>query len=337
MTDKVDIQISSKDSLAAALQPILNEIDSEEIVDAEIESEDPAEVNKEDKKPEEPASETEIGHEEKPAEDEKENKESSEESENDDFERALSGQPKEFKELVKSIKDPELRAKTLEAGRVARAREDRLASDLGMTKKQLAEFEPFRQMYNSSPEATIRKIAEMAKIDLKKLVTPIAEHEDSDDSEYYTPEERAEKEELKNIKKEINFLKQQRQAEQQMQIDQEIESFANDKEKYPYFDDLSESMTDLLKLETMKKGLPLTSQERVFRLQNAYKKALLLDETISAKREAEIAAKNESDRKKEVEKAKTLKKVSSISSNPTVAASSPREANAKALRAQGFI
>ena len=40
-----------------------------------------------------------------------------------ELDRRLSGQPKEFKDLVKSVQDKELQAKILDAGKIVRARE----------------------------------------------------------------------------------------------------------------------------------------------------------------------------------------------------------------------
>jgi hypothetical protein len=53
-----------------------------------------------------------------------------------ELDRRLSGQPKEFKDLVKSVQDKELQTKILDAGKIVRAREDRLSLELGNLKKE---------------------------------------------------------------------------------------------------------------------------------------------------------------------------------------------------------
>ena len=52
-----------------------------------------------------------------------------------DLKKTLSGQPREFREAVELIKDPEAQAKVIEAGKILRAREDQVRLELGNTKK----------------------------------------------------------------------------------------------------------------------------------------------------------------------------------------------------------
>ena len=53
-----------------------------------------------------------------------------------DLKKTLSGQPREFREAVELIKDPETQAKVIEAGKILRAREDQVRLELGNTKKE---------------------------------------------------------------------------------------------------------------------------------------------------------------------------------------------------------
>lgn len=258
-------------------------------------------------------------------EEEKTESESSEESLLE-LERQLSGHTKEFKDLVKSLKDPELQKKALEAGKVSRAREDRFASELGEVKKQYELVSNFKQMLETSPQDTILQIAKMANLDLKALVEPTAADESE---EYLLPEEKALNSKMKNIEQQNKLLAQKLEAieqakvrEQQEMIAQEIEAFVANKEKYPYFEDVQDSIADLLTLEKNKSGLPKNSQERIARLEKAYNKALLLDDNLLQKRDEDLKRQLEAKRRADVEKAKSQKKVANTyAKNPTSPAS----------------
>lgn len=252
-----------------------------------------------------------------PGEDETE-LESSEESLLE-IDRLLSGHTKEFKDLVKSIKDPELQKKAIDAGKIARAREDRVASELGEVKKQYETVASFKQMLDTNPHNTILQIAKMANIDLRSLVDPTAA---DDEDSYLTAEERALNNKIKNIEQQNLALAKQLEAielskiqEEREIIDREINVFASDSEKYPYFNDLIGTIGQLLTIEKNINGIPRTSQERVSRLENAYKKALLLDDNLLKKRDEDLINRVEAKRKADVQKAKMLKKVSNTYAN----------------------
>lgn len=236
-----------------------------------------------------------------------------------EIERKLSGHTKEFKDLVKSIKDPELQRKALEAGKISRAREDRFASELGEIKKQYESVSNFKRMLDSSPTDTILQIAKLANLDLKSLVEPTVAEE-----EYMLPEERALNNKMKNIEhqnrllaKKLEKIENAKILQEQEAINQEIDDFASNTEKYPYFTDLQDTIAEILTIDKNKNGLPKNSQERISRLEKAYNKALLLDESLLKKRDEELVRKLENKRKADVEKAKIQKKVStSYAKNP---------------------
>ena len=75
--------------------------------------------------------------EELPQEEEAQNKESENLEPEINFDKELSGLPKELIETVKTFKDPEDRAKAIKIAKEQRAREDRLHLQLGNSKKEL--------------------------------------------------------------------------------------------------------------------------------------------------------------------------------------------------------
>lgn len=269
-------------------------IDEPEIVDAEIKTE------------------PEKALEEKPE------SESSEESLLE-VDRLLSGFNREFKDLVKSIKDPELQKKALEAGKVSRAREDRVASELGDLKKQHDIVANFKQMLDADPKNTILQIAKMANLDLRSLVEPTAAEEDDD---YLLPEEKALKTKMKNIEqqnlllaKKLEAMEQREQREQQEIIAEVVESYHSNKEKFPFAEEALGKVKELLEIENLRFGLPKNRQEMDSRLEKAYKNAILLDDNLLQKRDAELVLKLDAKRKADVEKAKNQKKVSTTYAN----------------------
>jgi hypothetical protein len=310
-----------RESLAKELEPMFEE---------KVEVAEPETVEVEEVENEE-VEQVEVEETEEVAEEEKNN--DSNEQSLLDLDRVLSGHAKEFKELVKSISDPELQKKAIEAGKILRAREDKVASELGEVKKQNLSMANFKQMLDSDPKNTILQIAKMANIDLKNLVEPIA----VEDDEYLLPEERALKEEMKSIKQELKIERQRREAQERQVIDQEINSFVSNKDQYPYFEDVYESVVELLAIEKNRNGAPLTSQERVSRIEKAYKKAVLLDDNLLEKRDAELVAKMENKRKADVEKVKTLKKVTVRSANSPTEPLNPKLAATRELERLGLV
>lgn len=255
-------------------------------------------------------------------------KQDSEIEEIKELERKLGGQPKEFKELVKSVKDKELQTKILEAGKVARAREDRVSLELGNLKKEYSNVSGLLKFLDTNPAEAIKHIAKVVKIDLKSLTEPV---EDSYDYNYRTPEEIERDKQLESIKQELQQLKNQKINDEFSVIEQEVENFANDIDesgdlKYPHFDVLQSSIKDILELEKVKLGLPKNSQERISRLKKAYEKAVILDDELSSKRDEQILRKARERKELEIEKAKKLKKLSIRSSSFGIKPASSKDA-----------
>lgn len=262
-------------------------------------------------------------------EEEAEEIKNSEEEEQKELNRKLSGQPKEFKDLVKSVQDKELQAKILDAGKVVRAREDRLSLELGNLKKEHNSTRELIQLIDRDPAAALKHIAKVTKIDLSSLIDKPVQNED--DYDYRTPEEKARDKQLEDIKQELQNLKNQKSQDELSTIEQEINIFAEslDEEgnlKYPYFEKLQDEIFNILGLERQKSGSPKNALERKQRLEKAYQRALLLDDELVAERDAEILRKAQEKRKAEIEKAKKLKKFTGRSPSAGVKPASSRDA-----------
>lgn len=272
-------------------------------------------------------------------EEEAEEKAEDEKQESDDkgdLYKQLSGQPKEFRDAVKSIKDPEAQAQVINAGKLLRAREDQVRLELGNTKKEMANLKAFDDAFKKDPIQTLKDLAKIAKVDLNSLVEPVQEEYD-----YRTPEEIAKDEKLKNIESELNRLKNSKQQELEEVINEEIDNFANSEDeegnlKYPNFEKLENEIFDILAILNKKQGFPKNSKERKERLALAYKKAELMDDDLVTQRESEITRKADEKRKMELEKAKKLKKFSGKTSSVSVKPANDRAELLEIVRKSGI-
>jgi len=273
--------------------------------------------------------------EEKTTEEDKDEKKDSDIKGNDLY-KQLSGQPKEFRDAVKSIKDPEAQAKIINAGKVLRAREDQVRLELGNTKKEMANLKAFDDAFKKDPIQTLKDLAKFAKVDINSLIEPV-----QDEYDYRTPEEIEKDNKLKNIESELKQLKNSKQEELNNLINQEIDDFANSENedgdlKYPHFEKLENDIYDILVILNKKNGFPTNAKERKERLLTAYKKAELMDDDLVVERDNRIAKEAEEKRKKELEKAKRLKKFSGRTSSVEVAHADDRAALLDIVRKTGI-
>lgn len=234
-----------------------------------------------------------------------------------DLKKTLSGQPREFREAVELIKDPETQAKVIEAGKILRAREDQVRLELGNTKKEMANFKSFNESLKKNPLQTIKDLADANNIDLNKLIEPV-----QDEYDYRTPEEIARDNHYKNIESRLAQIERQKQEETANVNAREIEQFKSAKDsngeiKYPHFERVRGNMATFY-IE----GHPLYNPDLT--LEKAYQKAIMLDDELVELRDIEIARKTTEKRKEELEKAKRLKKFSGRTSSVNVAPASPR-------------
>ena len=234
-----------------------------------------------------------------------------------DLKKTLSGQPREFREAVELIKDPEAQAKVIEAGKILRAREDQVRLELGNTKKEMANLKTFDESFKKNPLQTLKDLAKFANIDLNSLIEPVQDQYDS-----RTPEEIARDNHYKNIESRLAQIERQKQEETADVNAREIEQFKSAKDsngeiKYPHFERVRGNMATFY-IE----GHPLYNPDLT--LEQAYKKAIMLDDELVELRDIEITRKATEKRKEELEKAKRLKKFSGRTSSVNVAPASPR-------------
>ena len=234
-----------------------------------------------------------------------------------DLKKTLSGQPREFREAVELIKDPEAQAKVIEAGKILRAREDQVRLELGNTKKEMANLKTFDESFKKNPLQTIKDLAKFANIDLNSLIEPV-----QDEYDYRTPEEIARDNHYKNIESRLAQIERQKQEETADVNAREIEQFKSAKDsngeiKYPHFERVRGNMATFY-IE----GHPLYNPDLT--LEQAYQKAIMLDDELVELRDIEITRKATEKRKEELEKAKRLKKFSGKTSSVNVAPASPR-------------
>lgn len=248
---------------------------------------------------------------------------------------------KDYINLLESIDDPDLRNNLIEAGKKQRADLDRKRLELGESKKLVETFEKGlknnnlnynKQQYSQvienyvnldalfakDPTLAIKTLAQQANIDLEKTFgSKSVQNSDDDYEDYRTPEEIKRDQEIEVLKQELNLIKNQKRQEEQLTVQQEIDSFANSRDedgnlKYPYFDRLKTKM-----------GLFFNDENPNMTLEKAYSKAMLLDDELISIRDQEILRKAELEKKKKIEKAKKLKLQSVRSSNVSAKITNP--------------
>lgn len=256
-----------------------------------------------------------------------------------DIDAYLHGYKKEFRELVKSIEDKDLQKNLINTSKAHLIDLDRQREDLGENKKLIRVLDEavknnglsynkkgyadlvqnylgFDALFTRDPQLAIKNLAKSANINLDDLVEKKQVVEE-DDYDYRTPEEKAESERVSRLEEELNLLKRQNQQQHQVSVQQEINDFANARNaegelKYPHFDKVRGTM-----------GLLFNDSNPDMTMEKAYQKAVLLDDELRAQRDADLLRKNEEKRKKEIEKAKSLKKQSVRSSRVNTRTNNP--------------
>ena len=220
-----------------------------------------------------------------------------------EFLRVSSGWSKEEKELVKKIKDPELRQEAIEATKKRRVDFDRRSLELGNTRKELAEMRA--------------KIEELTS----KQEKPVANEED----EYLTEQELKQKQKLEDVERQLEELRNKEAISQAQTVQQELNSFAQSQNedgslKHPYFDRVRQNMSLLFQAD----------QNGTMTLEKAYNKAVLLDDELAEQSKQELLLTEKLKQKEALEKVRKNKKYSpnSTSGNKNLSA---KDRNAKAL------
>lgn len=327
MTEK-----SSNEVLSEQLNEFFPD-DSKPVIENEIVEEIESQEEGESTDEVEKSQETKEESQEESTEEVEEETETTNNEELGELDRRLSGHTNEFKDLVKLVKDKEIQAKILDAGKGFRATNDRLSLELGNLKKEVSNVKEFESLLKSNPALALKNLAKVTNVDLSTLVEKPVQSEDEYD--YRTPEEIKRDKDLEDIRKELFELRSQKATDEHLTISQEVELFAGSKDekgnlKYPHFDRLESSMFDILGLDKSRLGTPKTSQERAIRLQKAYEKALLLDDDLRSERDASILKAAQNKKLEEIERAKKLKKFSSKSSSASSKPASSRDAVSEA-------
>jgi len=204
------------------------------------------------------------------------------------FLKLTSGWTKEEKELVKKIKDPELREEAIEATKKRRVDFDRRSLELGNTRKELAEMRA--------------KLEELTSLQNK----PVANDED----EYLTEQELEQKKKLEDVEKQLKELRDREANNQARTVQQELTAFAQSENedgslKYPYFERVRQNMALLFQAD----------QNGTLTLEKAYNKAVLLDDELAAEQQQELLLKEKLKQKEALAKVKNNKKYSPNSTN----------------------
>ena len=219
------------------------------------------------------------------------------------FLKLTSGWTKEEKELVKKIKDPELREEAIEATKKRRVDFDRRSLELGNTRKELAEMRA--------------KLEELTSLQKK----PVANNED----EYLTEQELEQKKKLEDVEKQLKELRDREANNQARTVQQELTAFAQSENedgslKYPYFERVRQNMSLLFQAD----------QNGTLTLEKAYHKAVLLDDELAAEQQQELLLKEKLKQKEALAKVKNNKKYSPNSTNSKRNLSA-KEKNAEAI------
>lgn len=219
------------------------------------------------------------------------------------FLKLTSGWTKEEKDLVKKIKDPELRQEAIEATKKRRVDFDRRSLELGNTRKELAEMRA--------------KLEELTSLQNK----PVANNED----EYLTEQELEQKKKLEDVEKQLKELRDREANNQAQSVQQELTAFAQSENedgtlKYPYFERVRQNMALLFQAD----------QNGTLTLEKAYNKAVLLDDELAAEQQQELLLKEKLKQKEALAKVKNNKKYSPNSTNSKRNLSA-KEKNAEAI------
>lgn len=294
--------------------------DEEQVVEATVE--DPKEVTEEVEETEttEESSEDEVGDEAtEEVVDDKEIDEGEIDTNTENLRGVFSN---EYIDVLESIDDPNIKSRLIKEGKKNRSELDRKRLELGEGKKKLEEeralyanYKGFDELYQKDPKEAIKSLAKHSSIDLNTLVETKPVQQDDDD--YRLPEEIERDNKLKTLEQELSQLKNQRQQQEQISAQQEVNDFANAKDtdgnlKYPHFDKVRKTM-----------GIFFNNDNPDMTMEKAYNKAILLDDELVTLRDAELLKKAEIKRKTEIEKAKKLKRQSVRSSKVSATISNP--------------
>lgn len=218
--------------------------------------------------------------------------------------KELSGLPKELVELVKSIKDPEDREKTIKLAKEQRAREDRLHLENGNLKKERDNVGNLLKNLKTNPAETIKHLAKEFNFDLASLSEPVY------DDNYLSPEELSQKQiqdihkkSQQSIQEEIN----QREANELLE-----ELFSTDEYNEDFIFENQPAFIKYYNQELEKNGIKqyYSKKSRLEAMKVAANKINKLDPDYDIKIEARIREQIENEKKNKFDEAKKQQKIS---------------------------
>jgi len=244
--------------------------------------------------------------EESPQEEETENKESENIEPEVDFDKELSGLPKELIETVKTFKDPEDRAKAIKIAKEQRAREDRLHLQLGNSKKELENISGLLKSIQTNPAETFKALAKQVNFDLRNAVDEAV----MEDELYLTPEEQ--------IRRESKHIQQNSYKQLQEEVNKRearelladfLEDTSHDEELITnYQSEFVNFYNQELQKEGVKDYYPLKNRKKA--LETAYKKLEILQPDYENKMRAKILKEMNEQKKEKFDEAKRQQKIS---------------------------
>lgn len=219
------------------------------------------------------------------------------------IDKELSGLPKELVELVKSIKNPEDREKTIKLAKQQRAREDRLHLENGNLKKDRDNVSNLLKNLEANPTETIKHLAKEFNLDLASLNETVYD-------DYTSPEELTQKQiqdiqqkSKQSIQEEIN----QRESNELLE-----ELFSNDEYNQDLILDNQIAFIKYYNQELEKNGIKsyYSKKTRLEAMKIAANKINRLDPDYDSKMEAKIRQQIENDKKNKFDEAKKQQKIS---------------------------
>lgn len=242
----------------------------------------------------------------------------------------------DYIDLLESIDNPDLQSKLIDAGKLQRADLDRKRLDLGESNKLVNTLEEeiktnglhynrqqfpdlmrnfirFDALFTKDPKQAMSILAKQANIDLTQHNnSPI---EDDLEDDYRLPEEIARDDKLTMLEKELTQLKNRKQQDDNLSVQQELDAFANAKDdkgnlKYPLFGKIRINMGQLF-----------NDNNPDMTMDKAYKEVV---SDLYSDRDTDVLRKSEIERKAQVEKAKRLKRQSIHSTKVDSHISDPR-------------
>ena len=221
------------------------------------------------------------------------------------LDKELSGLPKDLVAIVKTMQNPDDRAKAIKLAKEQRAREDRLHLENGNLKKERDNVSNLLKNLETNPVETIKHLAKELNLDLASLNEPVY-----DDNDYLSPEELSKKQiqdiqkkSKQSIQEEIN----QREANELLE-----ELFSTDEYNQDFIFENQPAFIQYYNQELQKNGVKqyYSKKSRLEAMKVAANKINRLDPDYDTKIEAKIRQQIDNEKKSKFDEAKKQQKIS---------------------------